>query len=94
MMNPEYSCLSFVCIPFRYAQELTTALANTSRDKVRLAAIRGKGILREEVFNIAKAAGLRPTKEERGIIDEDESRPDDVKVPTWIRAYTGQRRRF
>ena len=27
----------------------------------------------------------RPTKEERGIIDEDESRPADVKIPMWIR---------
>ena len=42
-------------------------------------------ILRDEIFNTAKAACLRPTKEERGIIDEDESRPADVKIPMWIR---------
>ena len=42
-------------------------------------------ILRDDIFNTAKAAGLSPTKEERGIIDEDESRPADVKIPMWIR---------
>ena len=42
-------------------------------------------IIRDEIYNTAKAAGLRPTKEERGIIDEDESRPADVKIPMWIR---------
>ena len=42
-------------------------------------------ILRDEIYNTAKAAGLRPTKEERGLIDEDESRPADVKIPMWIR---------
>ena len=42
-------------------------------------------ILRDEIYNTARAAGLSPTKEERGIIDEDESRPADVKIPMWIR---------
>ena len=42
-------------------------------------------IMRDEIFNTAKAAGLNPTKEERGIIDEDDSRPADVKIPMWIR---------
>ena len=42
-------------------------------------------ILRDEIFNTAKAACLRPTKEELGIIDEDASRPADVKIPMWIR---------
>ena len=42
-------------------------------------------IIRDEIFNTAKAAGLRPTKEELGIVDDDNSRPADIKVPMWIR---------
>ena len=40
-------------------------------------------IIRDEIYNTAKAAG--PTKEELGIVDDDNSRPADIKVPMWIR---------